>query len=101
MQKSGKRRPDWPTRQKDRSRAMDPRARPRRNLAVAGVAIPSGQRGGFAMGVVMIRCPRTGDEVSTGLEMDQATWEGLPVVPSRMHCPACRAEHVWSRTYAR
>ncbi len=53
------------------------------------------------MGVVMIRCPRTGDEVSTGLEMDQATWDGLPVVPSRMHCPACRAEHVWSRTYAR
>ena len=33
------------------------------------------------MGVVMIRCPRTGDEVSTGLEMDQATWDGLPVVP--------------------
>lgn len=28
------------------------------------------------MGVVMIRCPRTGDEVSTGLEMDQATWDG-------------------------
>lgn len=53
------------------------------------------------MGVVTIRCPRTGDEVSTGLEMDQKTWDALPVVPSRMHCPACRAEHVWSKTYAR
>jgi hypothetical protein len=53
------------------------------------------------MGVVMIRCPRTGSEVSTGLEMDQATWNALPVVRSKMHCPACRAEHMWSKTYAR
>jgi hypothetical protein len=52
------------------------------------------------MGVVTIRCPRTGSRVSTGLEMDEKTWEGLPVVPSRMHCPACGAEHVWSKTYA-
>ena len=53
------------------------------------------------MGVVMIRCPRTGSEVSTGLEMDRATWNALPVVPSRMHCPACRAVHMWSKNHAR
>lgn len=52
------------------------------------------------MGVVMIRCPRTGSNVSTGLEMDQETWDTLPVVTSKMHCPACGAEHVWSKTYA-
>ena len=52
------------------------------------------------MGVVMIRCRRTGTNVSTGLEMDQGTWDALPVVASKMHCPACGAEHVWSKTYA-
>ena len=52
------------------------------------------------MGVVMIRCPRTGTNVSTGLEMDQGTWDALPVVASKMHCPACGAEHVWSKIYA-
>jgi hypothetical protein len=53
------------------------------------------------MGVVTIRCPRTGEQVSTGLEIDEATWETLPVVLSRMRCPSCGAEHVWSKTYAR
>ena len=53
------------------------------------------------MGAVTIRCPRTGKQVPTGLEIDQATWETLPVVPSRMTCRACGAVHVWSKTYAR
>ncbi len=52
------------------------------------------------MGVVMVRCPRTGTNVSTGLEMDRGTWDALPVVTSKMHCPACGAEHVWSKTHA-
>ena len=52
------------------------------------------------MGAVMIRCPRTGTNVSTGLEMDKGTWDALPVVTSKMHCPACGAEHVWSKIHA-
>ena len=52
------------------------------------------------MGVVLIRCPRTGASVSTGLEMDRRTWSALPIVASRMHCPACGAEHVWSKLHA-
>jgi uncharacterized C2H2 Zn-finger protein len=59
-------------------------------------------RGGEnAVGTVTIRCPRTGRQVSTGLELDEATWDSLPVVLSRMTCPSCGAEHVWSKTYAR
>ena len=53
------------------------------------------------MAMVTIRCPRTGQRVPTGLDIDPATWETLPVVVSTMHCPACGAEHVWSKTYAR
>ena len=29
-------------------------------------------------GVVMVRCPTTGRELSTGIEMDAATFEQLP-----------------------
>jgi hypothetical protein len=53
------------------------------------------------MGVVMIRCPRTGTDVSTSLEMDRHSWDALPIVTSTMRCPACGVEHVWSKTYAR
>ncbi|MBN8995559.1 MAG: hypothetical protein J0H94_10040 [Rhizobiales bacterium] len=53
------------------------------------------------MPMVTMRCPCTGQQVPTGLDMDQASWETLPVVVSTMRCPACGAEHVWSKTYAR
>lgn len=53
------------------------------------------------MGIVTIRCPRTGEEASTGLETDRATWDKLPIVVSKMRCPSCGVEHVWSKTYAR
>ena len=53
------------------------------------------------MAMVTMRCPRTGEEVPTGLDVDPATWETLPIVVARMHCPSCGAEHVWSKTYAR
>jgi len=52
------------------------------------------------MGIISIRCPRTGDEVPVGIEMDRESWDTLPIVTSRMRCPACGAEHVWSKTYA-
>jgi hypothetical protein len=52
------------------------------------------------MGVVMIRCPASGRDVSTGIEVDAATFDALPNVSSRMHCPACGAQHDWSKTEA-
>jgi hypothetical protein len=53
------------------------------------------------MGVITIRCPRTGMQVSTGLETDEASFEAMPSVGSTMHCPACGAEHVWSKNHAK
>ena len=52
------------------------------------------------MGVVTIRCPRTGARVSTGLETDRRSFDAMPVVSSYMHCPACGVIHVWSKTWA-
>ena len=46
--------------------------------------------------VVMVRCPATGRELSTGVEMDAATFERLPDIRSRMRCPVCSLDHDWS-----
>jgi len=37
--------------------------------------------------VVMVRCPNTGRELSTGIEMDAATFSQLPDVRSNMSAP--------------
>jgi hypothetical protein len=47
------------------------------------------------MGIVMIRCPTTGREVSTGIEVDRPRFECSPVFFAQTFCPFCRAEHQW------
>jgi hypothetical protein len=49
------------------------------------------------MGVVVMRCPRTGREVPTGTEIERDEFQNLKPVIHRMRCPACGSEHVWSR----
>ena len=44
-----------------------------------------------------VRCPNTGRELSTGVEMDAATFERLPEVRSQISCPVCGLDHDWSR----
>jgi hypothetical protein len=53
------------------------------------------------MGIVAIYCPRTGREVPTGLETDRDGFHRLKPVVTRMKCPACGSEHVWSKATAR
>ncbi|HVZ54921.1 MAG TPA: hypothetical protein VG986_23350 [Pseudolabrys sp.] len=48
------------------------------------------------MSSVMIRCPNTGESVSTGIETEANVFRRLPKVPARMRCPACGEEHDWS-----
>ncbi len=47
------------------------------------------------MSVIMIRCPDTGQDISTGIDTDTRTFRRLPRVGSRILCPACGKEHVW------
>jgi hypothetical protein len=47
------------------------------------------------MGTVMIRCPRTGQEISTGMEVDATSFSAMPVFFARSYCPICRTEHEW------
>jgi endogenous inhibitor of DNA gyrase (YacG/DUF329 family) len=49
------------------------------------------------MSLVLIKCPETGRVVSTGIEMERATFDALPNVGAPMKCPACASTHVWSK----
>ena len=52
------------------------------------------------MGAVMIRCPRTGQPVSTEIETEPAVFSRLPEVRARLSCPLCGEDHVWSASEA-
>jgi hypothetical protein len=52
-------------------------------------------------GFIAMYCPRTGREVSTGVESDREAFQKLKPVVVRMKCPACGSEHVWSKATAR
>ena len=43
------------------------------------------------MGTLIFVCPATGEEVSTGLEMDLPTLQRLEL--GRVYCPHCRQPH--------
>ena len=47
------------------------------------------------MAAVMIRCPRTGRGIPTGMVADRRRFEATPVFFARVLCPVCRAEHEW------
>jgi hypothetical protein len=47
------------------------------------------------MGTVMIKCPQTGREISTGLEVDASSFRATPVFFARSYCPICCTEHEW------
>jgi hypothetical protein len=38
----------------------------------------------------------TGRELSTGIEMDAETFERLPDIRSKLMCPICKFDHIWS-----
>jgi hypothetical protein len=47
------------------------------------------------MGIVIITCPHSHEEISTGIEMDEASFSKLPDVVVRSHCPRCGMQHAW------
>ena len=47
------------------------------------------------MSAVMIKCPSTGDFISTGIETDPESFRNLPDVLAHSRCPLCGLEHAW------
>jgi hypothetical protein len=52
------------------------------------------------MSVIMIRCPETGSETSTGIECEGDDFRSLPFVITHATCPSCGREHSWSKSDA-
>jgi hypothetical protein len=48
------------------------------------------------MGVLLISCPRTAKEFSTGIQLDEVTFRMLTNASSTAYCPYCRQEHRWT-----
>jgi len=47
------------------------------------------------MGTLMIKCPNTGCEISTGIHTDSLTFRHTPVFFARTLCPVCQTPHEW------
>jgi hypothetical protein len=53
------------------------------------------KRRNLSMGTVMIRCPETQRAISTGMQVDRATFHSTPVFFGRTLCPLCGNKHEW------
>jgi hypothetical protein len=47
------------------------------------------------MGIVMVKCPKTGRAISTGMQADRSNFQCAPVFFSRVFCPICNSQHEW------
>jgi hypothetical protein len=47
------------------------------------------------MSMLMIRCPQTGQAISTGIETDHDSFKSIPDVLAFARCPQCGLEHAW------
>ena len=45
--------------------------------------------------MLMIKCPASGRDIPTGIEMDRRSFARTPVFFSRTYCPLCRTNHEW------
>ena len=53
------------------------------------------------MGVLKVRCPESGREVSTGIEIDPQSFAALPDKLPVSNCPLCGLDHGWLKCDAR
>jgi hypothetical protein len=47
------------------------------------------------MGVLMLRCPMTDRNFSTGINTDRDRFRLIPDAMSAARCPYCRLDHIW------
>jgi hypothetical protein len=64
-------------------------------LPLYPLRVPRKIKHGAQMGTIMIRCPQTQQEISTGISIDRTTFRSMPVFFSRTFCPLCRVTHEW------
>ena len=64
--------------------------------ALTSIPLPrAGSKPENGVSVIMVKCPNTGRELSTGIETDRAGFDRLPRLLTYSRCPLCRLEHAW------
>jgi hypothetical protein len=72
------------------------------NTGTPAALLPLGDQAMEAeMGVLMLVCPITGGEFSTGIHIDIETFRNLPDTRMNSACPRCGTVHLWSIREAR
>lgn len=49
------------------------------------------------MPMVMIKCPKTGKDVPTGIAMDRTSFESSDMSDNKLRCPHCGETHAWNK----
>ena len=47
------------------------------------------------MGMVMVKCPQTGQAIPTGIKADRESFGRSPVFFGHTRCPICQVRHTW------
>jgi len=47
------------------------------------------------MGMLMVRCPKTGRAIATGRYIESRLFSSTPVFFGSTYCPHCRVRHEW------
>jgi hypothetical protein len=70
-------------------------------LVESGCGLRGNWRWELAVGIIVVRCPKTNQEISTGIEIEPEDFLLLPPVAGRVQCPLCGEEHSWLPSTAR
>lgn len=49
------------------------------------------------MGRVMIKCPKTGKMIDTGMAMDEQSFRSSTLQNNQVGCPECGQTHTWDK----
>ena len=52
------------------------------------------------MGAISIKCPATGEPVSTGMSMEAASFYRSVLTGNSVKCPHCGHTHIWTKDEA-
>ena len=52
------------------------------------------------MSTLVFVCPTTGQQISTGIEIDRSSYSSLPRTKTQLSCPRCHNDHLLASVWA-
>ena len=50
------------------------------------------------MPMLVVKCPATGEDLKTGLEMSKDDFKTADIFPRSVRCPYCERDHTWYKS---